>query len=74
MGRPQQLPTKEFATAESTLAAKQRASSITPKIYRTASYSRTRPFPGRGKNQAALDTPRRPLTIDEVRELLNKNK
>lgn len=34
----------------------------------------TRPFLGRGKSQKALQAYNRPLTIDEVRELLNKSK
>ena len=34
----------------------------------------TRPFLGRGKSQKALQAYHRPLTIDEVRELLNKSK
>ena len=35
---------------------------------------RTRPFLGRGKSQKALSQQDTPLTIDQVRELLNKNK
>jgi hypothetical protein len=34
----------------------------------------TRPYLGRGKSQKALSQQDRPLTIDQVRELLNKNK
>jgi hypothetical protein len=37
-------------------------------------YADTRPFLGRGKSQKSLSAQDRPLTIDEVRELLNKNK
>ena len=37
-------------------------------------YPDTRPFLGRGKSQKALSAQNHPLTIDEVRELLNKNK
>jgi len=33
-----------------------------------------RPYLGRGKSQKALSQQDRPLTIDQVRELLNKNK
>lgn len=33
-----------------------------------------RPFPGRGKSQKALQAYNRPLTIEQVRELLNKSK
>ena len=34
----------------------------------------TRPFLVRGKSQKALQAHNRPLTIEEVRELLNKSK
>jgi hypothetical protein len=40
----------------------------------TSSYSGTRPFLIQGKSQKALSAQERTLTIDEVRELLNKNK
>lgn len=40
----------------------------------TSSYSGTRPFLIRGKSQRALSAQERTLTVDEVRELLNKNK
>ena len=38
------------------------------------SFPTRRPFLVRGKSQKALSQQDRPLTIDEVRELLNKNK
>jgi hypothetical protein len=37
-------------------------------------YAENRPFVDRGKSQKALSQQNRPLTIEEVRELLNKNK
>jgi hypothetical protein len=37
-------------------------------------YPGTRPFLAHGKSQKALSAQDRALTIDEVRELLNKNK
>ena len=40
----------------------------------TASEFRTRSFTGRGKSQKALSQQDTPLTIEQVRELLNKNK
>jgi hypothetical protein len=40
----------------------------------TSDYRDTRPFLVRGKSQKALSQQDRPLTVDEVRELLNKNK
>jgi hypothetical protein len=39
-----------------------------------ASFAGNRPFLGRGKSQKALSAQDRPLTIEKVRELLNKNK
>ena len=39
-----------------------------------ADFAGTRPFLLKGKSQKALSQQDRPLTIDEVRELLNKNK
>jgi hypothetical protein len=38
------------------------------------SYADNRPFLDQGKSQKSLTRTNRPLTIDEVRELLNKNK
>lgn len=40
----------------------------------TSPYPGSRPFLVRGKSQKALDRRNPPLTIDQVRELLNKNK
>jgi hypothetical protein len=40
----------------------------------TARFAGDRPFLGRGKSQKALSAQDRPLTIEQVRELLNKNK
>ena len=37
-------------------------------------YADNRPFLGRGKSQKALQAHNRPLTIEQVRELLNKSK
>ena len=37
-------------------------------------YADNRPFLGRGKSQKALQAQNRPLTIEQVRELLNKSK
>jgi hypothetical protein len=39
-----------------------------------ASFPGSRPYLGRGKNQKALSDRDTPLTIEQVRELLNKNK
>jgi hypothetical protein len=40
----------------------------------TREFADIRPFLGRGKSQKALQAYNRPLTIEEVRELLNKSK
>lgn len=39
-----------------------------------AEFTGNRPFLGRGKSQKALNSQNPPLTIDQVRELLNKSK
>ena len=44
------------------------------KTVNTTDYAGVRPFLVRGKAQGALDAQNRSLTIEEVRELLNKNK
>ena len=44
------------------------------KNYATRDFAGNRPFLEQGKSQKALHAQDRPLTIDEVRELLNKNK
>jgi len=40
----------------------------------TLAYSGNRPFLDQGKSQKALHAQDRPLTIEQVRELLNKSK
>ena len=49
-------------------------STYSTKKYATRDFADNRPFLGQGKSQKALHAQDRPLTIDEVRELLNKNK
>ena len=49
-------------------------SAYSTKKYATRDFAGNRPFLGQGKSQKALHAQERPLTIDEVRELLNKNK
>ncbi|MDQ6862073.1 MAG: hypothetical protein M3032_13090, partial [Verrucomicrobiota bacterium] len=44
------------------------------KVSETSDYPGVRPFLGRGKSQKSLNAQDHPMTIDEVRELLNKNK
>lgn len=60
-----QYPTSAYAT---------RDASDAEKTVEVSNYSGTRPFLVRGKSQKALSAQDRPLTIEEVRELLNKNK
>jgi hypothetical protein len=49
-------------------------SASSTKKYATRDFAGNRPFLGQGKSQKTLHAQDRPLTIDEVRELLNKNK
>jgi len=44
------------------------------KIVASRNYAGERPFLERGKSQKSLDRQNPPMTIDDVRELLNKNK
>ncbi len=50
------------------------AASNTSKSYRSGDFAGNRPFLVHGKSQKSLDAQRHPLSIEEVRELLNKNK
>src|SRR5436309_9305329 len=49
-------------------------SAYSTKKYATRNFAGKRPFLGQGKSQKALHAQDRQLTIDDVRELLNKNK
>ena len=51
-----------------------RAARESDKTVEVSDYRDTRPFLVRGKSQKSLSAQDRPLTIDQVRELLNKNK
>ena len=51
-----------------------RAARDAEKTAESRAHSGTRPFLVRGKSQKSLSAQDRPLTIDQVRELLNKNK
>ncbi|MDQ6766106.1 MAG: hypothetical protein M3Z22_08420 [Verrucomicrobiota bacterium] len=62
--------TKTFATSEFETRSLPGAEQKVP----TSDYPDAKPFLARGKSQKALSAQDRPLTIDEVRELLNKNK
>ncbi len=57
------------STADSTRVAPENGNSLA-----ATSFPGDRPFLGRGKSQKALSARDTPLTIEQVRELLNKNK
>jgi hypothetical protein len=61
----------EFASTKSSLI---RTASEEGKTAKTREYPDTRPFLVQGTRQKILSQENKPLTIDEVRELLNKNK
>jgi hypothetical protein len=58
------------ASAGSRVAPESTTSPSTP----VREYAGTRPFLGQGKSQKSLSAQNRPLTIEQVRELLNKSK
>ena len=64
-------PTRSYQTKQ---ARNMSPSAHSTKKYATRDFAGNRPFLGQGKSQKALHAQDRPLTIDEVRELLNKNK
>ena len=64
-------PTQTYQTKQSRDVS---PSGYSTKKYATRDFAGNRPFLGQGKSQKALQAQDRPLTIDEVRELLNKNK
>jgi hypothetical protein len=64
-------PTRSYQTKQ---ARDISPSAYSTKKYATHDFAGNRPFLGQGKSQKALHAQDRPLTIDEVRELLNKNK
>jgi hypothetical protein len=64
-------PTRSYQTKK---ARNVSPSGYSTKKYATHDFAGNRPFLGQGKSQKALHAQDRPLTIDEVRELLNKNK
>jgi len=64
-------PTRSYQTKQ---ARDSSPGAYSTKKYATRDFGGNRPFLGQGKSQKALHAQDRPLTIDEVRELLNKNK
>ena len=61
----------EFITRKSVLF---QTASDEVKVAATRDYTDARPFIGKGTRQKILSQEDKPLTIDEVRELLNKSK
>jgi hypothetical protein len=61
----------EFPTKNSSLI---RAASEEGKVSKVRDYADSRPFLAKGTRQNMLNQENKPLTIDEVRELLNKSK
>jgi len=61
----------EFATRKSSLI---RTASDEGKVAKTRDYADSRPFLAKGTRQKILSQEDKPLTIDEIRELLNKSK
>lgn len=61
----------EFPTKKSSFI---RTTSDQDKVARTRDYADSRPFLAQGTRQKILSQENKPLTIDEIRELLNKSK
>ena len=64
-------PTAEFRTGESSLI---RTSAAQDKVVPTRDYVEARPFLSQGTRQKILSQQDQPLTIEQVRDLLNKGK
>lgn len=64
------LPRKTFPTRESPARESPDAQKLVP----TSGYAGERSFVARGKSQKSLDAQRHEMSIDEVRDLLNRNK
>ncbi len=60
--------------SESTKVAATKASSDANKGQSSRDYAGNRPYLEQGKSQKSLNRKNKPMTIEEVRELLNKNK
>ena len=73
--RPANLPPSQkppaFATTDVRGVKPARES---PTAYKTRQFAGNRPFLDQGKSQKALHQQDHPLSIDDIRELLNKNK
>jgi hypothetical protein len=69
----QTMANSQFAHANQTASGVRDAPQSGKKVASRA-YAGNRPFLDEGKNQKSLNQKNAPLTIDQVRELLNKNK
>ena len=69
----QTVATSQFAHANHTTSGVRDAPQSGKKVVSRA-YAGNRPFLDEGKSQKSLNQKNAPLTIDQVRELLNKNK
>jgi len=69
----QALANSQFAHANNTVSGVLDAPQSGKKVASSA-YAGSRPFLDEGKSQKSLNQKNAPLTIDQVRELLNKNK
>ncbi|MDQ3545269.1 MAG: hypothetical protein M3429_01930 [Verrucomicrobiota bacterium] len=69
-GEPTYARTK-FATGESSLV---RSAAGSDKVMPTRASAESRPFLAKGTRQEILNQQNQPLTIDQIRELLNKSK
>jgi hypothetical protein len=71
---PRSQPTKSDTVYATPAAPATRAAAEAERSVATTSVTGSRPFLDRGKSQKALSAHDTPLTIEQVRELLNKNK
>jgi len=69
-----QLTRNDIVIATSTATEATRVAPESKETTPVRDYPGTRPFLDKGKSQKALSAQNRPLTIEEVRELLNKSK
>jgi len=60
--------------SDATKAARTKSATDGSKQQQSRNYSGSRPYLEQGKSQKSLNRKNKPMTIDEVRELLNKNK
>ena len=69
-----QLTKNDTVIATPTVTAGTRVAPESRETNPVREYAGTRPFLGKGKSQKALQAQNKPLTIEQVRELLNKSK